>query len=101
MKLIYKPQTVTLNVFTKQMPEGSSFEFFIPSWTKTVVIDGNGKIYAVEADSTNRVDKSSNQWLVSGYSLLVADLEFDVANYKKYKFEIDSDNTVFEIREGI
>lgn len=105
MKLVYQPTQIILNVFTPQMPQGQSFEVFVPEWTRTVAIDKDGKINAF-ASPAYAVDETSDSWDTNRQWDEVADLEFVCDNWRDMKFaltEFDSENRVggvFEVRIG-
>ncbi|EQA7786774.1 hypothetical protein ACX818_001368 [Acinetobacter baumannii] len=105
MKKIFMPTAVVLNVHTAQMPQGEYFDIFVPSWTKTIAVDSDGKVHAFKC-SSHLVVESSDQWDTCFEWELVADLEFNCQNWRNLKFEVEfSDESrvggVFEVREGV
>lgn len=110
MKNIFIPASIILNVFTPQMPQGQSFEVFIPEWAKSVAIDADGKIHAFDCNAHNLEESPRAPGTWSSFfadTAKVADLEFSCDNWRILKFdlsEIDRDNRsggVFEVKQGV
>lgn len=106
MKIKYQPACFLLNLFTVQMPQGTSYEVYVPNWATSIAIDKNGKIHAFESNGSNVWDVSS-EWDSIGQWEEVADLEFEVDDWREMYFdlvEFDSETRcggVFEIRKGV
>ena len=106
MKITYVPTHVVINLFTAQMPEGTSYVVHVPEWASSIAVDEDGKIHAFEDRAVDLLQNQS-EWDTLRGGEEVADLEFEVENCQGLSFdlnEFDSDTRcggIFEIRNGV
>lgn len=106
MRRTYQPETAILHVYTQQMPDGTSFEVFVPSWANSIAIDKDGAVHAF-ASSTECLMADVVEWDTLLDFELVAELDFEVQNWQDLKFDLGSVDMlsstirgVFEVKIG-
>lgn len=106
MKIIYNGPRVILNLYTRQMPEGTSYELELPAGTQTVAIDRFGLIHAYSEHSKN-VWPQCTEWNTNGTWEEIADLELEIDDWEEHCYRVYDANTgefiptTIEIIKGI